>query len=1140
MGRRLEPGRLWQLLGLLLLATVAAGPLLFQAGFLNTRGGGDSPFLLFRLQQLVTALADGQFPARWMPDAAYGYGYPFFSYYASLPYYVAALFHFFGLGLIASVKLVQWLGFLLAAWASWGLARAWRPNPSAAAWLVSAAYTFAPYHLVNVYVRGDSLVEFWAMGLFPLLVRLALRLWQQPDRGRFVQFALAYAALVCTHNVSALLFSPFLLLLALFLCWRYGRWRLLTSLGLGLALSAFFWLPALGEQDAVQLVAQTSGYFHFSNHFRSLGGDAAPLVQSALIFDYDVAGQTPFSMGLVQALLVVLGLVATGRALWRRRFTEGRGALELFALLAWLVATLMVTPLSQFLWQHLPLLPMVQFPWRFLSVQALTGALLLVWLLPAGRPRAGWLLAAAGILLSASVMLGLHPDALALTTADVTPENLQLYEWFSGNVGTTIRYEYLPKAAVPRPWTSDVLLGDSPAARSLDGDATTTLLSKRTGREQWRVEVSSESATLTFPTYYWPGWRATVDGRPTPVYPAAGLGTLALDLPAGAHQVTLHLGRTPLRLIAEWLSLLSLLAGLGWWGWGRWRDWWRRYRQGGLVALVVLAAISLVLHAIPPRVLPAGDLTWDFDQQAFLHHSPAGVSFGDQAVMAEYETSVEDGRLVVEVQWESIRESGLMAEVAWVHPAATQQGVPLVLAAGRQAVDGDVTRWTIELPETTPPGPLLPRLRLWDAAGQSLAALTVSGQPRGDLYLYPVWPVEPEPADLPAGELTLLQITSRPLDAEHLAISLQWGVGVSLPANYKLALRLRDADGTQWAQLDAQPGYGFYPTSSWQAGTRFWDTLLLDVPAGLPPGDYTLSVLLYDAVSLEPFWGPEERPLTLTAATPYDGRPLLHHFGDRLAVAGLDSSAAVSQGDPLDVTVTWVSLQAWDSSLLLNWELRGGEGQTAAAGAITRTVDWPADSLILGRYRLDIEPQTPAGDYQLFLSLRDPLSGETLGEAWPAATVRVKPAERLMEVPPMQTAVSVEFGNVIRLAGYDLEQTADRLDVTLYWQALDRPPADYVVFVHLFDPLTEQIPVQSDSMPRGDQYPTSRWAAGEVVVDTISLTLANLPAGEYRLGVGLYQVEGNQYPRLPAVVDLQEAAPDGRYVLPARIVLPAN
>ena len=367
-----------------------------RAAFSNTRGGGDSPFLLFRLQQLVAALGDGQFPARWMPDAAYGYGYPFFSYYASLPYYVAALFSFFGFGLIASIKLVQWFGFLLAAWASWGLARALAAQGPGGRLAGSGRL---PPLLRTTWSTSTSGAIRWSnsgrWGCFLCSCGWRCACGNGPDRGRFVQFALAYAALVCTHNVSALLFSPFLLLLTLLLCWRYGHWRLLASLGLGLALSAFFWLPALGEQDAVQLVAQTSGYFHFSNHFRSLGGDAAPLVQSALIFDYDVAGQTPFSMGLVQALLVVLGLVATGRVLWRRRFAEGRGVLELFALLAWLVATLMITPLSQFLWQHLPLLSLVQFPWRFLSVQALVGVLLLG-LAAAGRSPANRLVAGGG------------------------------------------------------------------------------------------------------------------------------------------------------------------------------------------------------------------------------------------------------------------------------------------------------------------------------------------------------------------------------------------------------------------------------------------------------------------------------------------------------------------------------------------------------------------------------------------------------------------------------------------------------------------------------------------------------------------------------------------------------------------------
>jgi hypothetical protein len=86
----------WLLLAALLLALLAAWPLLAGAGLLNTRGGGDSPFLLQRLHQLEAALRDAHFPVRWMPDANYGYGYPFYHFYAPLSLYGTAVFRFLG------------------------------------------------------------------------------------------------------------------------------------------------------------------------------------------------------------------------------------------------------------------------------------------------------------------------------------------------------------------------------------------------------------------------------------------------------------------------------------------------------------------------------------------------------------------------------------------------------------------------------------------------------------------------------------------------------------------------------------------------------------------------------------------------------------------------------------------------------------------------------------------------------------------------------------------------------------------------------------------------------------------------------------------------------------------------------------
>jgi hypothetical protein len=254
-------------------------------------------------------------------------------------------------------------------------------------------------------------------------------------------FALAYAGLILSHNISALIFSPFLLLYLLLLLWRRPSpgsqftihnsqftirplFAALAGLLLALALSAWFFIPALAEKGLAQLGPVTEGYFHFSNHFR--GWD---LVQSTWLFDYEVADGQAFRMGLAQAVTAVAGVAAILYFLMQRRrgaagesLPNSPAAARLsFIVLALGVATLMITPLSRPLWEHVPLLDFTQFPWRFLSVQALAGALAtaVLALLPGRRVIAP----VAALLLIVAALGGLRPDYLPLTDADVTAES---------------------------------------------------------------------------------------------------------------------------------------------------------------------------------------------------------------------------------------------------------------------------------------------------------------------------------------------------------------------------------------------------------------------------------------------------------------------------------------------------------------------------------------------------------------------------------------------------------------------------------------------------------------------------------------------------------------------------------------------
>jgi len=927
-GERRNSGKLTTWI-ILLLSGVAALPLWLHSGLVNTRGGGDSPFLLVRLSQLVANLRAGVFPVRWMPDAAYGLGYPFFNFYAALPYYLAALFHLLGLDLIWALKLTQTIGFVLAGGAMALLARRLFRRPTAIL-LAAIAYAYAPFHLVNVYVRGDSLSEFYAFVFYPLIVWALIRLCESPAMGNVALLGLTYGGLVLTHNVSALIFSPFVLCLALFLAWqpspmataKRGRLTVLSAMALGLllglAVSAWFWLPALGEQSAVRLGVediQTQGYFHYAGHFRGLN-----LVQRAPLFDYEMgAGHTPFAMGLAQAAITVVALLAVVIDWIRHRRVDGPSAL-LVALLT--LSTLLITPLSRPLWDHLPLLSFAQFPWRFLSVQAFFAALVIAYLgehVRFSRIIAG--VAAALLLLSA--VLGLRPEFLPITRADVTPQRLMLYEVFTGNVGSTVRYEYLPRWTLPRPYTSAVFLngGRKPPPLAVSGEvAGAELLRQRPTSETWRVTVTTPQATVAFATLYFPGWQAEVDGQPAVVRPVEGLGYVSVDVPRGEHEITLRLGRTPLRAISELISALAGICAAAMLV-ARWRPSLGNVRRVLLSIGLGLAVISLLAGGL--RYLPAADesdLTMDFARAPYLHHNPGGVRFGEAARLRRYALSMEEitagETLEATLEWEMAHESDLRAEVQLVTPAEILfEAAPAPLARASAPLLA-TTSHRLAVPEDAPRGLALLSVRVFDGE-REITPVDAQGHALGTTYLRPVYITgerrasgeEPVLAKFDSLGVRLSTAQATSLDGA-LDLTLTWWAARPIPANLMMSLRAVAADGTHLAQRDLQPGYGFLLTSLWPPGELVTDRVRLPFPEGTAPDQaVTLEIVLYDRYSGTEF--DTARVPLVEREHVYAEPPMQYRadvdFGGVMRLLGYD---LVQTGDELRLTLHWRALSA--------------------------------------------------------------------------------------------------------------------------------------------------------------------------------------------------------------------------------------
>ncbi len=79
-----------------------------------------------------------------------------------------------------------------------------------------------------------------------------------------------------------------------------------------------------------------------------------------------------------------------------------------------------------------------------------------------------------------------------------------------------------------------------------------------------------------------------------------------------------------------------------------------------------------------------------------------------------------------------------------------------------------------------------------------------------------------------------------------LRLTLTWQATAPLARSLKVSARLLDAAGQPVAQADAVPVHFAYPTTAWRPGEFIADVYDLALPAGLPPGQYTPLLILYD------------------------------------------------------------------------------------------------------------------------------------------------------------------------------------------------------------------------------------------------------------------------------------------------------
>lgn len=167
------------------------------------------------------------------------------------------------------------------------------------------------------------------------------------------------------------------------------------------------------------------------------------------------------------------------------------------------------------------------------------------------------------------------------------------------------------------------------------------------------------------------------------------------------------------------------------------------------------------------------------------------------------------------------------------------------------------------------------------------------------------------------------------------------------------------------------------------------------------------------------------------------------------------------------------------------------------------TGEWPADTILRDQYVLPIDPLLPTAEYEVTVRLVDNEDGQPVGRDAKIGMVRMEAPERCFSIPSMSKRVEADFGDVLRLLGYDSNVQTTTASITLDWRTLRRMETSYEFFVHLVDVGSGELAAQVDVMPHDWSYPTAWWEVHEVVSDRIDIPLGEVSPGTYHLWIGV-------------------------------------
>jgi hypothetical protein len=534
--------------------------------------GHDFNFHLLSWIEVWQSWLHGLFYPHWAASPDYGAGEPRFVFYPPLTWLLgAALLRFSGW--VSATLLIVFLPLAGTGLATRALAL--QLLDDGAATLAGCISIFSGYTLFTAYERsafGELTGGFW----IPLLLLFALR-----DRNsnakplaRALDGSALWLALVLAgawlSNVPLGIMACYLLAaVAVVAALLRKSWspvlRAAVSTVTGLCLASFYLVPATWEQkwvDVKDAISDPGSRIENSWMFARHSDPALDLHDTVLL-----------KVSIIAASMLAVAFAGLVVARLRGRLSARREWWLVLAIIP--VAILLLQfPVSLPLWNLLPKLRMLQFPWRWLVALEAPMAILLaaaLWPLRLGlRIAVGFIFSVLFLVAADFAGLSFHQKC---DPEDTIASVWQVYHSGAGFEGDE---EYGPPGTddslIPTGLPGACLVADPEIALATPDPDTNPVwdprghICKATYSASWlSPEHLRVTGSITQPGYLvlrlrsYPAWRVTVNGHPAPLADQRDDGLMVVAVPSGAVEVDVRWAVGADTVAGLWLSAAALV-----------------------------------------------------------------------------------------------------------------------------------------------------------------------------------------------------------------------------------------------------------------------------------------------------------------------------------------------------------------------------------------------------------------------------------------------------------------------------------------------------------------------------------------------------------------------------------------------------